>query len=734
MSSDLGINRTLSRRGLLGAAGVTLGALALAEPAEAASASGRGGAGEPMTLALISDTHLNPAAPARTETMRAVFQAIAAREPGAVLHCGDITDSGTPEQIALYQSTVPAGLAERIRYTPGNHEVRWDVAAKENYHRAFGASPQSFEVAGVHIVALDPTILLQEPGHFGTELLDWLERDLRRVRRGTPIVVFQHHPVGDTWFYADDQDRFLEIVERHDVRVIFAGHVHAEAVRPMNGLVEVTLKAVKDAPHYYWAERTYDEAGQPRLEITRVDLLAGGETRTTVVVTVALAGEGPGAPVEPSQVKVDDAGTTFAVTAAFGRTTPVAVRAQVLPETGYSGNIVTPYTELARTGHRWQVTLDASALPPGEHQVRLRAVDADGAWWDTVRTVRRSGSGPRVAWEIGLDGPVQGALGSSGDLVVAGSTAGEVTALSVRHGRAKRRWTVRTGAVHREPVVTPDGSTVVVPGADHSVTALDAGTGRCRWRVRTDEPVLSTPLPTRIDDADVVLVAAGTTLLALESRTGRERWRAPLGGFAAGRPACDGTRVYVGTGDARVHAYDARTGMPLWSFTTRATTDPNTALLYGAWDDRTVVVPGGPVVVSSVSATWGLDPATGAARWSVAGSSMYAGPRLVSVGGAPALLLIQERGATQLVDAFTGAAKWQTQLGFPVFNSGAVVDEGTAWVLGVNSQLGALDLTTGRLDRLVRLGTGYSFATPVLAGGQIVTADLAGRVRGVDID
>jgi hypothetical protein len=28
----------------------------------------------------------------------------------AILHCGDITDSGTPEQLALYQSTVPAEL------------------------------------------------------------------------------------------------------------------------------------------------------------------------------------------------------------------------------------------------------------------------------------------------------------------------------------------------------------------------------------------------------------------------------------------------------------------------------------------------------------------------------------------------------------------------------------------------------------------------------------------------
>ncbi|MEU4553347.1 PQQ-binding-like beta-propeller repeat protein [Micromonospora violae] len=733
--------QVLSRRLLLGAAGATLGTLAapglLASAANAATTATAASLGKPRPetpqggFALVSDTHLNPAAPARTTTMRAVFQAIVERDPAAVLHCGDITDSGSPAQIALYQSTVPAELADRIHYTPGNHEMRWDVSAKEEYHRVFGASQQSFDVCGVHVIALDPTMLLQEPGHFGGALLDWLEKDLRQVRKNTPIVIFQHHPVGDAWAYADDQDRFLELIERYDVRVIFAGHVHAEAVRPMNGLVEITLKAVKDSPHYYWAERTLDGRGEPQLVVTRVDLPATGGTTTTTVATVPLTGSGPGADVEPASVHVTAAGAAFAVQATFGRNTPMAVRAQVVPETGFSGTVTAPYTELTRTGASWRTSLDAAALPPGTHQVRLRAVAADGSWWDSLRTVELPGAGPRVAWEAGLDGSVQGALGTAGDLVVAGSTGGVVTAWAIRNGRAKQQWTVRTGPVYREPVGTDE--LVFVPGADHTVTALDARTGRSRWQVRTAEPVLSTPSLARIDGIGVLLVAAGTTLLALDPGTGREHWHAAIGGFAAGRPACDGERVYVGAGDAQAHAFDARTGAPLWSFTTRATTDPNTALLYGPWDDRTVLVPNGPVVVSTVASTWGLDRSTGTALWSVSGSSMYAGPRLATVGGATALLLIQERGATLLVDALTGAIRWQTTLGFPVFNSGAVVDGDTAWVLGVNSQLGAVDLNTGRLDRVVKLGTGYTFSTPVLAGGQLVAADQNGRVRGVDL-
>jgi outer membrane protein assembly factor BamB len=191
--------------------------------------------------------------------------------------------------------------------------------------------------------------------------------------------------------------------------------------------------------------------------------------------------------------------------------------------------------------------------------------------------------------------------------------------------------------------------------------------------------------------------------------------------------------VYVGAGDGSSHAYDARTGAPLWTFSTSTRTDPYGKLLYGPWDDRVTLVPGGPLLISAVSATWGLDPATGTKLWSVPGSSVYAGPRVVSVDGKPAILLIQERGATLLVDAVTGMSRWKMQLGFPVFNSGAVIDGATAWVLGANSQLGAVDLATGKLDRVVKLSSAYSFSTPVMAGGQVVTADQDGKIRGVSI-
>ena len=52
----------------------------------------------------------------------------------------------------------------------------------------------------------------------------------------------------------DDQAALLELIARHDVRVLIAGHVHRDTVTRLDGLVQVTLQAVLKEPVFYWAE------------------------------------------------------------------------------------------------------------------------------------------------------------------------------------------------------------------------------------------------------------------------------------------------------------------------------------------------------------------------------------------------------------------------------------------------------------------------------------------------
>ena len=70
----------------------------------------------------------------------------------------------------------------------------------------------------------------------------------------------------------DDQAALLELVARHGVRVLVAGHVHRETVTRLDGLVQVTLQAVLKEPVFYWAEL----GNGPALEVSRVTVAADG--------------------------------------------------------------------------------------------------------------------------------------------------------------------------------------------------------------------------------------------------------------------------------------------------------------------------------------------------------------------------------------------------------------------------------------------------------------------------
>ena len=222
-----------------------------------------------LRFAMVTDTHVGMV-PASSERLRQVYAAIARLAPGFVLHCGDITDTGLAGEYARYWQTVPAALRGRIRHVPGNHEVRWDPTAMGLYRENFGAVPYSFDAGGVHFTGFDPTQPLLEPGHCGAAGLDWLDRDLAAA--AGPTLLFQHFPVGGEHDYVDDQAALLELVARHDVRVLVAGHVHRETVTRLGGLVQVTLQAVLNEPVFYWAEL----GGGPALEVSRVTVAADG--------------------------------------------------------------------------------------------------------------------------------------------------------------------------------------------------------------------------------------------------------------------------------------------------------------------------------------------------------------------------------------------------------------------------------------------------------------------------
>lgn len=105
--------------------------------------------------------------------------------------------------------------------TVGNHDT-WEAPdpPPEGRYGAWtdrlGPVRWSFDHAGIHFVGID-VVDENKPA----AMVDWLERDLAAVPRGTRIVLNYHYPdlSGD--------ERFTRLLRDHKVEIVHAGHDHA---------------------------------------------------------------------------------------------------------------------------------------------------------------------------------------------------------------------------------------------------------------------------------------------------------------------------------------------------------------------------------------------------------------------------------------------------------------------------------------------------------------------------
>jgi len=690
---------------------------------------------EPLRFALISDTHVSVSRPESAERLAQVYGAIARLAPDLVLHCGDITDTGLPGEYRLYRQVLPAELSGRVRHVPGNHDVRWDATAKGRYHTQLGPAPSSFDAGGVHFIGLDPTQALQEPGHYGPGGLRWLERDLRGLASQTPVLLFQHFPVGVGHYDLDDQAALLDLLAGYDVRGVFAGHIHREEVTRFNELTQVTLEAVVDSPVFYWAEKVADRDGAPLLALSRVTVAAAGTPASVLVATVPLSRCHP-----RSRYRV-------IIGVAAGGRLPVTVLTE--PATQVRGVSASTYPHVLAGGDwhdlgagpggpdagRWSGTLPVPRLVPGAHRLQLRLLAEDGSWQEKHIPFRVTGGNadPVPAWRLRVTGSVQAGIAvagpGAGPVIVAASTAGEVAAVRVPPGPGERiswLWRARLGPVYRRPGVDAAGRTLFVPSADRHLYALDAATGRTIWRFDAGAPVLSAPAVARAGGDEYVMVSAGHQLLAVHAATGELAWSVTNRGFSAGRAACDGRLVYTSAADGYARAHDALTGRQAWSFP-MVSGNQHRVALYSGWDCA-VALGHGAVIVATVSGSLALEADTGALRWKFPGSTMY--PAAVVLGDGTALLT-DEQGTICRVSLADGGAIWRAALKVRVLNAGVRADGDRAWVLSARGRLIGVRLSDGRRLGSVQHTLAYSFSPPAIVGGTLVAGDQDGVVHGI---
>ncbi|MUL56911.1 metallophosphoesterase [Mycobacterium sp. CBMA293] len=191
-----------------------------------------------LRFAQVSDSHIGFTGAANTDVAGSFTHAIDTVNrldytPDFVIHTGDLTHLATPQQFDQVRQMMTGLRTPHVFTVPGEHDTADDAGAK--YRKTFGAGTRgdgwySFDIAGVHVIALVNTLNLKKLGHLGVDQLEFVEKDVAGLSSDTPIVVFSHIPLfamyPDWGWGTDDATQALSYLRRFASVTCLNGHVH----------------------------------------------------------------------------------------------------------------------------------------------------------------------------------------------------------------------------------------------------------------------------------------------------------------------------------------------------------------------------------------------------------------------------------------------------------------------------------------------------------------------------
>lgn len=245
----------LDRRGFIRGAGAALAASVLpVSLIEVAFARPE----DRFTFAYISDSHIQHVKGRQfvrnwdRGLMRAVAECnLMDPKPDFVLYGGDLAQMALPSELD-HGAELLSAIRGKVHMVMGEHDYYLDDGAY--WSKLFGPHWYSFDHKGVHFVVLNSILTHQSwmdrypdgkarmaemagldnpngsPFMVGAEQREWLKRDLAKVDRKTPVVVFSHSPlqkIFKNWnFWTDDAEQVQDLLKPFDKVNVMYGHVH----------------------------------------------------------------------------------------------------------------------------------------------------------------------------------------------------------------------------------------------------------------------------------------------------------------------------------------------------------------------------------------------------------------------------------------------------------------------------------------------------------------------------
>jgi hypothetical protein len=186
----------------------------------------------------ISDSHIGFAGAANKDVTGTFARAISQinslpTRPAFVMHTGDLTHGSTNKQFDTVRQMFTTIKTGHVFQIPGEHDAL--QGGEKAYLQVFGKGSTgsgyySFDMQGVHFLALVNSVALEGPGRLGAVQLDWIRKDLAGRSAETPLVVFAHYPLFalyPRWGWStDDAAQALDMMKRFASVNVLNGHVH----------------------------------------------------------------------------------------------------------------------------------------------------------------------------------------------------------------------------------------------------------------------------------------------------------------------------------------------------------------------------------------------------------------------------------------------------------------------------------------------------------------------------
>jgi eukaryotic-like serine/threonine-protein kinase len=334
------------------------------------------------------------------------------------------------------------------------------------------------------------------------------------------------------------------------------------------------------------------------------------------------------------------------------------------------------------------------------------ANDATAPWPFFRRDARRTGIATatvaaarlRLVWERAL-GAVRAAPALGHDALYAATASGELHFLEPASGRLMHTLALASG-IESSPAV--EGSDLFVGTDDGDLAIVDTETGAPRARIKLGSMIRSAPVVA--SDRALVGVVDGRNggLVALAPSTAKPLWRTKSAAVFSS-PAILGDRVFIGSDDAKLRAFDAASGRTLWQLTLDGKVRATPAL------SETQLVIG-----DFSGAVYAFQPDQGTALWKVQlGQPVYSSAALAG----DRWIVGCHDGHLRALAASDGVPLFDVELGGPIIASPVVWDD-RILIATTDGDLCLLD-ATGRTLWRERVAPAGIQSSPIVASDRV---------------